>query len=113
MPEYLRALLYVLIISAPALYIGGKVAVPLIGEAEFRLWRNCWVIATFATFLSRSFFEFAAAIVVMSIYIHRNSKQPILLYVILMFVAPCVPVGLAFRAFSTESSISIRRGCWR
>ncbi|CDN55728.1 O-Antigen ligase [Neorhizobium galegae bv. officinalis bv. officinalis str. HAMBI 1141] len=94
MPEYLRALLYVLIISAPALYIAGKVAVPLIGEAEFKLWRNCWVIATCATFLSRSFFDFAAALAIMSLYIHRNSKQPVLLYVILMFVAPCVPIGV-------------------
>lgn len=94
MPEYLRALIYVLIISAPALYIAGKVAVPLIGETEFRLWRNCWVVATFATFLSRSFFEFAAALAIMSIYIHRNARQPFLLYIILMFVAPCVPVGV-------------------
>nr|WP_250810174.1 O-antigen ligase family protein [Neorhizobium tomejilense] len=94
MPEYLRALIYVLIISAPALYIAGKIAVPLIGEVEFRLWRNCWIIATCATFLSRSFFDFAAALAIMSIYIHRNSKQPILFYVILMFVAPCVPIGV-------------------
>lgn len=94
MPEYLRALIYVLIISAPALYIAGKVAVPLIGEVEFRLWRNCWIIATFVTFLSRSFFDFAVALAIMSIYIHRNSRQPILLYVILMFVAPCVSVGV-------------------
>lgn len=94
MPEYFRALVYVLIVSAPALYIAGKVAVPLIGEAESRLWRNCWVIATLATFLSRSFIDFAVALTIMSIYIHRNSKQPILLHIILMFVAPCVPIGV-------------------
>ncbi|WP_117190450.1 O-antigen ligase family protein [Rhizobium terrae] len=94
MPEYFRALVYILIISIPVFYVAKKIAVPLIDEVEFRLWRNCWLAATCVTFLSRSFFDFAAALTLMSIYIHRNSKQPLFLYVILMFVAPCVPVGV-------------------
>ncbi len=93
MPEYVRALMYVMILSVPVFFVAKKIAVPLIEETEFNLWRNCWLVATCITFLSRSFFDFAIAMIVMSIYIHRNSKQPILLYIILMFVAPCVPIG--------------------
>jgi O-antigen ligase len=94
MPEYIRALVYVLLISVPVLYVAKKIAEPLLDEAEFRLWRNCWLAATCVTFISSSFFDFAAGLALISIYIHRNSKQPLLLYVILMFVAPCVPIGV-------------------
>ncbi|CDZ34065.1 O-Antigen ligase [Neorhizobium galegae bv. officinalis] len=92
MPEFLRSLVYVLIVTAPALYVGGKIAVPIIGLAEFRLWRNCWLLATVITFLSRGFFDFAVALAFVSFYVHRYSKQPAFFYIVLMFVAPCVPI---------------------
>ncbi|UIY29011.1 hypothetical protein LZK73_20640 [Neorhizobium galegae] len=66
MPEFLRSLVFVLIAAAPALYVGGKIAVPIIGLAEFRLWRNCWLLATVITFLSRGFFDFAVAMAFVS-----------------------------------------------
>ncbi|KKX30814.1 O-antigen ligase family protein [Rhizobiaceae bacterium LC148] len=94
MPEYLRALTYVLIVSIPAFYIARRIAVPLIDEDEFRLWRNCWFATTCATFLSRSFLDFAFVLILMSIYILRYSKRPVLLYLVLMFAAPCVAVGM-------------------
>jgi hypothetical protein len=92
-PEHLRALVYILLIAAPVFVVAKKIALPLIGEAEFSLWRNCWLAATCLTFLSGSFFVFAVAMALMSIYIHRKSSQPILLYLVLMFVAPCIPFG--------------------
>lgn len=92
MPEFLRSLAYVLVVSVPVFYIGGKIALPIIGAAEFRLWRNCWLLATIITFLSRGFFDFAVALALLTVYIHRYSRQPALLYIVLMFVAPCVSV---------------------
>jgi hypothetical protein len=94
MPEYFRALVYVLIVSAPAWYVAQKIAVPLIEEDEFKLWRNCWITATCAAFLTGSFFQFAVVVIFMSAYIHRYSRQPVLLYILLMFAAPCVSVGM-------------------
>ncbi len=94
MPEYIRALIYLMILTLPVLFVAKKIAVPLVEEAEFNLWRNCWLAATWITFLSSSFFVFSLGMVALSIYIHRNSKNPILLYIILMFVAPCVPIGV-------------------
>ncbi|MBP2557413.1 hypothetical protein J2857_000164 [Neorhizobium galegae] len=92
MPEFLRSLGYILVVSAPVLYVGGKIALPIIGAAEFRLWRNFWLLATVITFLSRGFLDFAVGLALLSIYVHRYSKQPAFLYIVLMFVAPCVPI---------------------
>jgi O-antigen ligase len=93
MPEYVRALIYVLVVAVPAFVIAKNIAVPLIEETEFRQWRNCWVAITCAAFLSSSFLTFAAMTLLVSVYIHRSAKNPIYFYIILMFAAPCVPVS--------------------
>lgn len=92
MPEYLRALVYVLVLATPALFICQKIAVPFIDEDEFRRWRNCWIGTTVAVFLSTSFLTFAAIMLLMSIYIHRCAKNPLYFFIILLFAAPCVRV---------------------
>lgn len=40
MPEYVRALAYVLIISTPVWFLARRLAEPTIDAAEFTLWRN-------------------------------------------------------------------------
>lgn len=92
MPEYVRALGYVLLLTFPVFLLARRIAVPLVDEEEFRIWRNCWFATTCAAFFSNSFSIFAALMVVLSIYIHRVAKQPLLLYIVLMFAAPCVGV---------------------
>ena len=94
MPEYVRALAYVLIVAVPALFVAGRVAVPLIGVREFALWRNCWVATTALVFLSGSFLVFAALVGCLCLYIHRRSQQPAMLYIVLSFAAPCVAIGM-------------------
>jgi O-antigen ligase len=93
MPEYVRALIYVLVVAVPAFVIAKKIAVPLVDESEFRQWRNCWIASTCAAFLSSSFLTFAAITLLMSVYVLRSAKNPIYFYIILMFAAPCVPVS--------------------
>jgi O-antigen ligase len=96
MPEHFKALAYILIISAPVFALAQKVAVPLIEEDEFRVWRNCWFAATCATFLAGSFLAFAALLLIICIYAHRNARQPLYLCIILMSAAPSLSmeVGL-------------------
>ena len=43
MPEYLRALIYVLVMAAPAFYLGQQVARLSVPDREFKLWRNAWI----------------------------------------------------------------------
>jgi O-antigen ligase len=94
MPEYLRALVYVLAFSTAAFFIAKKIAVPFVDEDEFCRWRNCWLATTCAVFLSNSFITFAAFMVLLSIYIHRNAKQPLYFYIILISAAPCLRVDV-------------------
>lgn len=94
MPEYLRALVYVLACGIGAFFVAKKIAVPFIDEDEFNKWRNCWIATTCAVFLSNSFILFAAFMVLMSIYIHRTAKQPLYFYIILISAAPCLRVDV-------------------
>jgi O-antigen ligase len=96
MPEYVRALGYVVLLTFPVFLLARRIAVPIVDEAEFKIWRNAWFATTCAVFLSGSFFVFAMMMLALSIYIHRHAKQPLLLYIVLMFAAPCVrmPVGI-------------------
>ena len=94
MPEYLRALVYVLAFSVGAFFLAKKIAVPFVDEDEFCRWRNCWLATACAAFLSSSFIIFAAFMVLLAIYIHRNAKQPLYFYIILIFAAPCLRIDV-------------------
>lgn len=94
MPEYVRALCYVLAVAAPALFLAGRLAVPLIGAKEFRLWRNSWLATTVLAFLSNNFLTFAALVGLMTLIIQRQSRNPAMLYIVLLSAAPCVGVGV-------------------
>ncbi len=92
MPEYVRALAYVLIISTPVWFLARRLAEPTIDAAEFTLWRNAWFVTTCVLFLSGNFFIFAAFLGIISIYAFRKSNEPAYLYIVLMFAAPALPV---------------------
>lgn len=90
MPDYLKPLIYILIISMPVFMLAKKVAAPFIPLSEFRLWRNCWLIATCAVFFSSSFLVFALVMLLLSMVILKRSASPLHLYIILLFVTPCI-----------------------
>lgn len=93
MPDYLKALIYILIVSTPVFMLAKKVAVPFIPLSEFRLWRNCWYAATCAVFVSGNFLVFALGMLLLSTVILKRSANPLHLYVILLFVAPCITLA--------------------
>ncbi len=93
MPEHMKALAYVLAISIPVLFVAGRIAIPLIGRREFALWKYSWLVTTIAVFLSRDFMLFAAFTGLLSFVIHRHAQRPAMLYIVLLFAAPCVSIG--------------------
>ena len=93
MPDYLKALIYILIISTPVFMLARKVAVPFVPLSEFRLWRNCWYAATCAVFLASNFLLFALGMLVLSVVILKRSANPLHLYIVLLFVTPCITVA--------------------
>ncbi|MBU1312649.1 MAG: O-antigen ligase family protein [Alphaproteobacteria bacterium] len=94
MPEHIRALAYVLILAIPAFFVAARLAVPLVGAREFSLWRNAWIAATGLTFLSTSFLMFVALLALLIVLLRKKLCQPLHLYIILMFTAPCLGVGV-------------------
>lgn len=94
MPEHIRALAYVLILAVPAFFVAARLAVPIVGAKEFSLWRNAWIIATCLTFLTTSFLLFVALLTLLIFLLRKKLSQPLYLYIILMFTAPCLSVGV-------------------
>jgi O-antigen ligase len=95
MPENVRALIFVLALAAPAFYIGRQIADPLIAQREFAVWRNAWIAATLAAFLSgRYFFVFAAVLTTICLYARSVRAATVALFFILLFSAPLVDVTI-------------------
>lgn len=94
MPENIRALAYVLILAVPALHLAKQLAVPAIGKAEFRLWRNLWFVTTCLTFTVPSFLAFALLLALVVFFASRRTEEPWFIYIVLMFAAPCVAIGV-------------------
>ena len=92
MPEYIRALAYVLVIATPVWLLARRLAEPTVDASEFTLWRNVWFATTCVLFLSGNFQIFAALLSVICIYAYRKSSEPAYLYIVLMFAAPALPV---------------------
>lgn len=94
MPEYLRALVYVLIVAPPIFFLGRKVTRGTVSDDEFSLWRNCWFAATLSLFMASNFLLFGLALALLSIYAHTRPFNAIYLYVVLLFVAPALNVDV-------------------
>lgn len=94
MPEHIRALFYILILAMPAFFVAGRLAIPLVGAREFALWRNTWIVATCLVFLTTNFLIFAALLTLVIFFVRKKVDQPLHLYIILMFAAPCVSAGV-------------------
>jgi hypothetical protein len=96
LPENIRALIYVLVLAAPAFYFSRKLTASVVSAREFAIWRNSWFIATVAAFLSGRYFVVYAAIVVMlCLYGHAVRAASVALFVILLYAVPIVdiPIG--------------------
>ncbi|CAD7052443.1 O-antigen ligase domain-containing protein [Pseudorhizobium halotolerans] len=94
MPEYIKALIYVIAVAVPALLLANRLASPLIASRELGLWQGSWLAATVFAFLSRDFMVFIVLMSLLSLFIHLRSKEPAALYIVLLFSAPCLAVGI-------------------
>ena len=94
MPEQIRALVYVVAVGLPALYLARSFTMSFVDDDEFRLWRNAWLITTVAVFLSGDMHIFAALMIALGIYVHRQSEAPYYLYIVLLLAGPAVGINL-------------------
>jgi hypothetical protein len=92
MPEYARALAYILVIAVPTFFVGWKASQKLVGYDEYALWRNCWFATTVAVFITGDFLLFATVLGLLSIFVHKQPHKAIYLYLVLLFAAPAVNI---------------------
>lgn len=88
MPENIRALIVVLVLSVPAFYIGRPLTASIVAPREFAVWRNAWFASTAAAFLSGNFLIFAAIVPMICLYAHANRVATVALFLVLLFAVP-------------------------
>jgi O-antigen ligase len=88
MPENVRALIVVLLLSVPAFYIGRPVTASIVAPREFAVWRNAWLASTVAAFLTGSFLLFAAIVLMICLYARANRAATVALFFVLLFAVP-------------------------
>ena len=94
MPDNVRALIVVLALALPAFYFGRRLAASVIAPREFAVWRNAWLAATVAAFLSGNFFVFAAIMVMICFYARAASAATAALFIVLLLAVPVVRVSI-------------------
>lgn len=94
MAEHYRALIFVLVLGLPAIYVTQLALRDVVAESELKIWRNAWVVATLAFFLSGHVLVYTAVMIALAAYVHRISTAPIYLYFVLLLTGPAIGVNL-------------------
>lgn len=88
MPENIRALVYILIVAAPAFYLGRKVAGSAVADREFKLWRNAWIAVTVVALVSLNILVCWAAIIAVCVFAISARVASVGLFFVLLFALP-------------------------
>lgn len=89
MPEYLRALAYILLLSAPVFwYFRRPLTTSLIAPEAFVLRRNTWYGITLAGFLSQSFWVFIIMLAVLLLNARKKEHNPFGLFFFVLLALP-------------------------
>lgn len=88
MPEQIRALVVVLILTAFVFALVRGPAGRIIGAADFRRWRNLWFAVTLVTFLAGGFWVYAVATSLFVTVALRGEQLRPALYLLLLLAVP-------------------------
>jgi hypothetical protein len=95
MNEAIKALIYVLALAVPALYLSQRISASAVARTEFVVWRNCWFLVTISAFLFSNFFIFSAAAAVVYVYGRSSGAAPVALFFALLFAVPIIEVPIS------------------
>ena len=95
MPEYLRALLIILLLSITFFVFSGRPATTIIGHDHFARRRNIWLSLTLAAFLAQSFWVYTAIAIPLLLYANRHEINPPALFFFLLFALPIATIGIS------------------
>jgi hypothetical protein len=94
MPENIRALIVVLLLSAPAFYVASRIAPPTMSPREFAVWRNAWFAATIVAFVFTNYFIYACFTVLLCIYLRAARSASPGAFFLLLFAVPIVNISI-------------------
>lgn len=88
MPEYLYALIHILILSTVLFAFANRPALAIIGRGDFARRRNIWFGLTLAAFLAQNFLVYAFIAVPLLLYAKRRESNLPALYFFILFALP-------------------------
>lgn len=99
MPEYLYALLQILLLSAAFFTFADRPVTAIIGRGHFTRRRNLWFGLTLAAFLAHSFWVYAFIAMPLLIYANRREFNPPALFFFILFALPSGTIQLTGLGF--------------
>lgn len=89
MSELHKAFIYVIFLSAAAFWIAARALPQLLTVAEFKRWRNLWLIVVASAFLAHNMWIFVGAFILITIFfIPRVPKNAVIYYLLLLCALP-------------------------
>jgi len=90
MQEYLRSLIFILIVSSLVFAFAKKAVGPLLQPQQFNRWRNAWLAITVIAFMSQNFWVYiVVSAIFLTITVKREPNQ-FGLFFVLLFAAPMI-----------------------
>lgn len=94
MPEYLYALLQILLLSTAFFAFADRPAAAIIGRGDFTRRRNLWFGLTLAAFLAPNFWVYAFIAMPLLLYVKRHESNVPALYFFILFVLPAATIPI-------------------
>lgn len=88
MPEYLRSLVVIVILSTAFFAVAGRSASVIIGRNDFIRRRNLWFGLTLAAFLAHNFWLYTIIAILLLLYSSRRETNPSALFFFILFALP-------------------------
>jgi O-antigen ligase len=90
MPEYLRALVVILLIASLIFAFAKKTTIPVIPNERFNRWRSAWLGITLIAFLSHNFWIYVLVGSLFIAFIAKLEPNKMALFFVLLFAVPAV-----------------------
>lgn len=94
MPEHLRALVVILVLTTIFFAFARQSACTIMQECDFTRRRNLWFALTLAAFLSQNFWLYSLVAIVLLIYANRRESNPPALFFFILFVVPVASIPI-------------------
>ena len=94
MPEYIRALIVILVLSTMVFLFARKPGRQLVDIREFNRRRNLWYGVTIVAFLSQVFWVYVIATSLMLTFALKRENNPVALFFMLLFAVPASQLSI-------------------